>query len=120
MGRGSSDAVRRLRRDVGPGGRRGHGQAWVRTIGEWIPDGWSTLSGQPEIRYVASADGTRLAVSAHGSGAPLVFVTLHLGDRLGAPNVASRHLHRDLVAHCSLVRFDGRGCGLSDRSPAAL
>ena len=68
-----------------------------------------------DIRYVTSRDGTRLAMSIHGTGVPAVRVMLHLGDQLDSPGIGSRHWHDALVPHFSVVPYDARGCGLSDR-----
>ena len=68
-----------------------------------------------DIRYVTSRDGTRLAMSIQGSGVPAVRVMLHLGDQLDSPGIGSRHWQDALAPHVSVVHYDARGCGLSDR-----
>jgi pimeloyl-ACP methyl ester carboxylesterase/DNA-binding CsgD family transcriptional regulator len=55
-----------------------------------------------------------------GSGSPIVGVLAHIGDHLDAPGVAARHWCQALSRHQSFVRFDGRGCGLSDRCASAI
>jgi len=67
------------------------------------------------IQYVTSRDGTRLAMSVHAGGVPAVRVLLHLGDRLDSPGIAVRHWQDALAPHVSLVPYDARGCGFSDR-----
>jgi pimeloyl-ACP methyl ester carboxylesterase/DNA-binding CsgD family transcriptional regulator len=69
-----------------------------------------------KIRFCASADGTRIAYAMCGNGPPLVWVQLW-----------THHLELDwqsqvwhpwltlLAKDHTLVRYDWRGCGLSDR-----
>ncbi len=78
------------------------------------------MSLQPGIRYVTSRDGTRLAMAVWGSGPPIVGVALHLGDHIDAPSVVARHWGDALSRHQSFVRFDARGCGLSDRRASEI
>jgi pimeloyl-ACP methyl ester carboxylesterase/DNA-binding CsgD family transcriptional regulator len=74
-----------------------------------------------EIRFVRSADGTRIAYATMGKGYPLVNAAHWLG-----------HLEFDwktpvwlpwierLCAAYRLTRYDTRGCGLSDRGAASF
>jgi pimeloyl-ACP methyl ester carboxylesterase/DNA-binding CsgD family transcriptional regulator len=73
------------------------------------------MSIQPDIQYVTSRDGTRLAMAVWGTGLPAVRVTLHLGGRLGSSGIGTRHWHHALSPYLNLAHFDARGCGLSDR-----
>lgn len=69
-----------------------------------------------KIRFCASADGTRIAYATCGSGPPLVWVqfwTHHLENDWDSP-VWAPWLSL-LAKHHTLVRYDWRGCGLSDR-----
>ena len=70
---------------------------------------------QQEIRFCTAADGVRIAYATVGSGPPLVkaanYLT-HLEHDWKGP--VWRHLLRDLARHHTLVRYDERGCGLSD------
>ena len=68
------------------------------------------------IRFCASADGTRLSYATCGSGPPLVWVQpwnhhleLDWDSPVWAPWLSL------LTRHHTLVRYDWRGCGLSDR-----
>ena len=74
----------------------------------------------PQIRYVTSADGTRIAVHSVGRGRPLVLlptgwltsgsVYWHIPEtRANLERLARRH---------RLAQYDGRGYGLSDREVA--
>ena len=67
----------------------------------------------PPIRYARSDDGVAIAYAAQGDGPPLVvstgpMVPLGLGWSEGG-------LWSRLAEHFQVVRFDPRGCGLSDR-----
>jgi pimeloyl-ACP methyl ester carboxylesterase len=70
------------------------------------------------VRFCASRDGTRIAFTRSGAGPPLVRAAHWLSHldyerdcRLWGPwleLLSQRH---------TLIRYDGRGCGLSDREP---
>jgi class 3 adenylate cyclase/pimeloyl-ACP methyl ester carboxylesterase len=70
-----------------------------------------------EIRFCSAPDGVQLAYSMIGQGPPLVktgnFMT-HLEFDLESP--IWRHLYRELVKDHTLIRYDARGNGLSDRT----
>ncbi len=69
-----------------------------------------------EIRFCTAADGVRIAYATVGSGPPLVkaanYLT-HLEHDWNGPTW--RHWLRALAENHTLVRYDERGCGLSDR-----
>lgn len=70
---------------------------------------------QQTIRFIKSADGARLAVATSGAGPPLVKSAnwlSHLEFDWQSP--VWRHWFRFLSAGRQLIRFDPRGCGLSD------
>lgn len=71
---------------------------------------------RPAIRFVRSPDGVRLAYARSGSGEPLVLKAAtwlsHLEVDWDSP--VWRHLLRALSGRGSFVRYDERGCGLSD------
>jgi pimeloyl-ACP methyl ester carboxylesterase/DNA-binding CsgD family transcriptional regulator len=76
---------------------------------------------QQTIRFIKSADGTRLAVASSGSGAPLVKSAnwlSHLEFDWQSP--VWRHWFRFLSSGRQLIRYDPRGCGLSDWNVADL
>jgi pimeloyl-ACP methyl ester carboxylesterase/DNA-binding CsgD family transcriptional regulator len=76
---------------------------------------------QQTIRFIKSADGVRLAVATSGSGPPLVKSAnwlSHLEFDWQSP--VWRHWFRFLSANRQLIRFDPRGCGLSDWDVADL
>ncbi|MBX3312744.1 MAG: alpha/beta fold hydrolase [Actinobacteria bacterium] len=68
-----------------------------------------------EIRFVRAADGTRLACGLVGEGPPLVraahWIT-HLDHDWRSP--VWHHWLVGLARHRTLVRYDERGCGLSE------
>ncbi|HVG81784.1 MAG TPA: hypothetical protein VNB28_05835 [Methylomirabilota bacterium] len=67
-----------------------------------------------EIRYCHSADGTRIAYAIAGSGPPLVKAANwlhHLEFDWESP--VWRHLFEELARKHMLLRYDGRGMGLS-------
>lgn len=68
------------------------------------------------VRFVDVAGGARLAVGAAGRGPTLVKAAnwlTHVHEDTDSP--VWRHWVRDLSRHHTYVRYDARGCGLSDR-----
>lgn len=66
-------------------------------------------------RYVAASDGVRVAWADSGAGMPLVKAATwltHLEDDLDSP--VWRHWTAFLSGHFRFVRYDERGCGMSD------
>jgi class 3 adenylate cyclase/pimeloyl-ACP methyl ester carboxylesterase len=71
---------------------------------------------EQEIQFCTSQDGVRLAYSRIGRGPPLVKTgnwMTHLEFDFESP--IWRHLYRELSRDHTLVRYDARGNGLSDR-----
>ena len=71
-----------------------------------------------EIRFCTAHDGVQLAYSRIGQGPPLMKTgnwMTHLEFDLESP--IWRHLYRELAKDHTLVRYDARGNGLSDRTP---
>jgi pimeloyl-ACP methyl ester carboxylesterase/DNA-binding CsgD family transcriptional regulator len=67
------------------------------------------------VRYVAASDGIRLAWAESGAGMPLVKAATwltHLEDDLDSP--VWRHWTAFLSSRFRYVRYDERGCGMSD------
>jgi len=76
---------------------------------------WLESRVPQEIKFAETTDGVQIAYATSGAGTPLVLVVgwnthLQLGAVFDAPDIvnalSSRHL---------LVRYDGRGFGMSDR-----
>lgn len=75
------------------------------------------LTQRQEIRFCATPDKVRLAYATVGTGHPIVRVANcfnHLEFEWDSP--LWRHWVRDLAAGHSLLRYDGRGNGLSERN----
>ena len=71
-----------------------------------------------EIRFCRAGDGVRLAYAVTGSGPALIKASnwlSHLEYEWDSP--VWRHWYRTLSSHFTLIRYDQRGCGLSDREP---
>ncbi|HXF51631.1 MAG TPA: adenylate/guanylate cyclase domain-containing protein [Dehalococcoidia bacterium] len=75
---------------------------------------------EQEIRFCTTADGVRIAYATFGQGPPLVRVAgwfSHLEFEWGQPHFLWRSLEALADSHL-IVRYDGRGMGLSDRDIA--
>jgi pimeloyl-ACP methyl ester carboxylesterase/DNA-binding CsgD family transcriptional regulator len=69
------------------------------------------------IRFCTSADGTRIAVASIGSGPPLVRASHWLSHvERDAESPVWRPWLEELSRGRTYVRYDQRGCGLSDRA----
>ena len=67
------------------------------------------------VRFCTATDGVRLAYAVHGSGPPLVRVATWLSHlELDWESPVWRHWLQRLGERHTLVRYDERGCGLSD------
>ena len=72
---------------------------------------------EQRIRFCTAPDGLRLAYAIHGSGPPIVKAAnwlTHLQYDWESP--VWRHWLEELGRAHTLVRYDERGCGLSDRN----
>jgi DNA-binding winged helix-turn-helix (wHTH) protein len=77
--------------------------------------GASPAPPEQEIRFATAGDGTRLACAVSDAGPPLVKAAnwlSHLGYDWESP--VWRHWLAELSRRFRLVRYDERGCGLSD------
>ncbi len=79
------------------------------------------LLGSPieqTIGFTETSDGVRIAYATTGEGAPLVFVlgwVTHLTEGLASPLYDQGGALRSYSRNHLVVRYDGRGFGLSDR-----
>ncbi len=77
----------------------------------------ATIGGaNQDVRFCRAPDGVRIAYAVHGSGPPLVITTCwlsHLQHDWQSP--VWRHFLRDLGRVATVIRYDERGHGLSDR-----
>lgn len=118
-------AVRRALGDDGESQRyirtvRGRGYQFVGTLRSDEPAAPPPPPPAPEplrqhIAFCRAPDGTRLAYAAVGDGPPLVRAAnwmTHLGYDIESP--VWRHWVRDLSEQHTFIRYDERGCGLSD------
>ena len=98
---------------------RGRGYQFIAPVDEAAqPDPAAALSPAPpaqEIRFCTAGDGIRLAYAVSGAGPPLVKAAnwlSHLAYDWESP--VWRHWLTELSCRFRLVRYDERGCGLSD------
>jgi len=75
---------------------------------------------EPRIKYAKTSDGVNIAYYVIDSGPPLVWTSHFWGSRLSRmwAMARNRRLTESLAEHFTVVRYDGQGCGLSDREPA--
>jgi serine/threonine protein kinase/pimeloyl-ACP methyl ester carboxylesterase/tetratricopeptide (TPR) repeat protein len=74
-----------------------------------------SLALDQQIRFCTSSDGVRIAYATVGSGPPLVKAANWLSHlEFDAKSPVWRHWIRELSRSHTLVRYDERGCGLSD------
>jgi len=79
------------------------------------------MSLRQDVRFCSAADGTRIAVATIGTGPPLVRAShwlSHVEHDLESP--VWRPWLRELSRRHTYVRYDQRGCGLSDPTPPDL
>jgi pimeloyl-ACP methyl ester carboxylesterase/DNA-binding CsgD family transcriptional regulator len=79
------------------------------------------MGDRQALRFCTSEDGTRLAYAAIGAGPPLVKSAnwlSHLEFDLRTP--IWRHWIEAFARRHTYVRYDTRGCGLSDRNPQEI
>src|SRR5688572_21364654 len=69
----------------------------------------------PEIRYCRTADGANLAYTIRGKGPPIIFVPSFISIAHGLGE-AFEPLAEQLSRSSTVVAYDGRGMGLSDRN----
>jgi pimeloyl-ACP methyl ester carboxylesterase/DNA-binding CsgD family transcriptional regulator len=81
----------------------------------------TTTSLRQHVRFVVASDGTRLAWAESGGGPVVVKAAnwlTHLEYEWGSP--VWKHWIQFFSAHCRFVRYDERGCGMSDWNGSAL
>ena len=79
------------------------------------------MRDRQKLHFCTSSDEVRLAYATVGSGPPLVKASnwlTHLEYDWQSP--IWRHWVEELSRDHSYLRYDGRGCGLSDRNPAEI
>jgi pimeloyl-ACP methyl ester carboxylesterase/DNA-binding winged helix-turn-helix (wHTH) protein len=117
--------VKAARRAVGDDGSaqrvirtiHGRGYQFVASIDERRSQAAPKLASEldQEVRFCVAPDGVRIAYATIGAGPPLVraahFLT-HLDHDWESP--VWRHWLEGLARHHTLVRYDERGCGMSE------
>ena len=67
-------------------------------------------------QYAITNDGLHIAFVTVGSGPPLVWIPHHFASHVELEwDFPQCHIYRSLAERCTVVRFDCRGLGLSDR-----
>ena len=125
--------IKSARRIIGDDGsaqsmiRTVHGRGYrfvadVETVGEGeartAPLATTDDDLEQHIRFCRTSDGVRIGYATVGDGPPLVRAAhwlTHLDDDWRSP--VWRHWLTDLSRGRTLVRYDERGCGLSDHEP---
>jgi pimeloyl-ACP methyl ester carboxylesterase/DNA-binding winged helix-turn-helix (wHTH) protein len=80
-----------------------------------------SIPASQDLRFCRSSDGVNLGVATCGSGFPIVRIgtwLTHVQHDWESPIWAP--LFQRLAERFRLVRYDPRGCGLSDRNPAQI
>ena len=81
----------------------------------------AAMKMRQSFRFVTSRDGTRIAVAAIGKGPPLLRSAHWLSHvQYDAESPVWRPWLRALSNRHTYIRYDQRGCGLSDRSPTDI
>ncbi len=75
---------------------------------------------EPVISYAQASDGVNIAYWALGKGPPVVFMPTTLSHIELEWRTGRGALYERLAQHLRLVRYDGRGHGLSDRDPGDI
>jgi pimeloyl-ACP methyl ester carboxylesterase/DNA-binding CsgD family transcriptional regulator len=80
-----------------------------------VPD--LPLTAPPQdVRFCRSADGVRVAYAVHGSGPPLLLAACWLSHlEFDWQSPVWRRFLLDLGRFATVIRYDERGCGMSDR-----
>src|SRR5262245_20603614 len=110
--RGGRPVPKSASRDMGPVGHRA--ARYPRRMEAGAP-----REPIPPVRYTATSDGVRLAYSENGDGSE---VTIKVGMWLthlefDATNPLMRHWFDAMGERGRYVRYDARGCGLSEPAP---
>ena len=100
----------------------GRGYQFVAALDEPADADAKIDRAQPvSVRFVTGRGGVRLAVGETGSGPALLKVAnwmTHVNKDVDSPIWG--HWVRDLSRHHRFIRYDARGCGLSDRELAGV
>ncbi len=75
------------------------------------------LMDAPRIQYAKTSDGVSIAYADSGAGYPLVFVPAVPRSHVQLAWDVFAYHHQALAERFRFVRYDPRGCGLSERHP---
>jgi len=82
-------------------------------------DAASRIGKEQQIRFCTAGDGTRIAYAETGNGYPLVRAAHYLSHlEFDFESPVWRHWIKELSRYNRYIRYDERGCGLSDWNPA--
>jgi len=70
---------------------------------------------QPRIQYTRTTDGVDVAYWVIGAGPPVIWVSTIFTSHLSQNWEIWREMYRDVARYCTVVKYDNRGSGLSDR-----
>ena len=74
-------------------------------------------SGQ-RTRFCTARDGANIAYAITGEGRPMVRAAHYLSHlEFDSESPVWRHWIREMSRHNTYIRYDERGCGLSDQNP---
>jgi pimeloyl-ACP methyl ester carboxylesterase len=79
-------------------------------------------SAEPRVRYATTDDGVKIAYWTIGQGPVLLMTPYHGYSHIGLDwqHPVNRAIYDRLASGCTLVRFDGRGTGLSQRDAVGV
>jgi class 3 adenylate cyclase len=77
------------------------------------------MTDAPPIQYARTSDGVNIAYWTYGSGPPLVLMPLLIGShvQIDWSNPPRRSAFERLATGATVIRYDTRGMGMSDREP---
>lgn len=81
------------------------------------------IAMDPRVQYATTSDGISIAYWVMGDGVPFVCPPPALPwshIQLEWQIAEWRHWYEHLMRHCRVLRYDGRGAGLSDHDPAEI
>jgi pimeloyl-ACP methyl ester carboxylesterase len=69
----------------------------------------------PRIQYCQTGDGVDIAYYVIGSGPPLLWASTIFTSHLAKNWEAWNEMYQDVARYCTVIKYDSRGSGLSDR-----
>ena len=75
---------------------------------------------EQQVQYCTTSDGVRIAYASVGEGRPLIVVPGWVTHLHYTWAEEAQAFWKQLARHRRVVRYDGRGMGLSERDPADL